>query len=194
MKHPSEATEAVEFNLGRAVELCCREAGDRKVGCSTCESCVLSRMLIDVASWFDRAGDSTRRRFLLGMVRRVRSPDMLQRLLTLMNGPLLAGRDRAYARARPQPALPTDYASTSADRALDPYDLEERICSTWKWFSRASYWSRSAFMLGCLQRCEAHLLHMVGVQAKTLFTSERNAFIPTGNCQHILLFNLLLQE
>ena len=180
MKHPSEAIEAVEFNLGRAVDLRCSDAGDRTHTCTTCESCIVAKLLVGMASWFDRAGDNTRRQFLLGLVRRVRSSDILQRLLTLLNGPLLCGRDRAYARARTHPTLSTDYGSTSADRALDPHDLQWRMGVTWKWFTTASYWSKNMFLLGCLKRCEAHQLHMVGVQAKTLIASERDAFSPKG--------------
>ena len=117
-------------------------------------------------------------------MRRVRSADLLRRMISLLDGPLLCGRDRAYARARPAPSLATDRASTSGDRALDTRDLEWRIAETWRWFAAASYWSRSTFLLGCLKRVEAHLLHAVGVQAKTVLASEERAMVTQGKYTH----------
>ena len=178
MKVPSPAVEAFEFNVGRAPELSCRHSQKRGVTCRECEACLLNKKLTETSSWFPRAGDETRKRFCLGLIRRLHSVELLQYVIRLLQ-PLLR-KDFTYARSRLHPSISADSCTMSCDRALNAVDLEKQIAETWCWFQGANYWTKSNYLLGLFSRCEAHLLYATGLQAKTLLVSEQNAFTPSG--------------
>ena len=177
MKHPSTSKEVFEFNLGQALQLRCVH-DSRNTICGECESCLITARLNQVKEWFFRAGDESKKRFVLGLVRRLHSVDLLVHLVRLLQ-PLLC-KDFMYARSRTNPSLNTDRCTMSADRAISTSELESQIAASWYWFQTANYWSKWKFMLGVLQHCEAHLLHSIGSQARTLHAAEQNATNPQG--------------
>ena len=177
MKHPSPNLEAFEFNLGHAPQLRC-SAVEGTTECGDCESCVLSKKLEPVKEWFVRAGDSTQKRFVLGLVRRIHSVNLIQYLITILQ-PVMC-KDFTYSRARVHPSLDTDKATMSSDRALDPIKLEDDILQAWHFFLNASYWTKSNFLLGILSVCNSHLLYQIGMLAKTLLLSEQKAQVIEG--------------
>ena len=181
MKHPSKSSEAFAFNLGRAPELRCGGGGDgaRPAACGACEACGLLGRLGPVRAWFGRAGDQSRRRFLFGLVRRLHSVDLLEYFARLLS-PLLLCKDYMYARMRTNPSLATDRSTISADRALDAAALDREIGETWYWFQSSNYWTKLNFVLSLLKECESHLLHLIGVQAKTLLAAEKKAYVSEG--------------
>ena len=177
MKHPCPTVEPFEFNIGQAPQLRCGSTGKATV-CGNCETCSLIRKIKHVEEWFQRVGTQSKRRLVLGLVRRFHSLDLLHYITQLLQ-PLL-GKDFTYARARTKPSLQTDRATMSADRALNANEIERELSSTWDWFQSSNYWTKSNFILTLLQWCEAHLLYIVGTQAKTLLASERRANIQIG--------------
>ena len=177
MKHPAKNVETFEFNLGQAPKLRCINTDETTV-CGSCEACILTDKLNSVKTWFLRAGDQSKRRYTLGLVKRCHSVDLVQYLINLLQ-PLLC-KDFTYARMRTKPSLATDRATMSQDRALSAEELEKNIAESWFWFQAANYWTKSNFLLGVLQSCDAHLLHAVGTQARTLLASERKAFVQKG--------------
>jgi F-box/WD-40 domain protein 10 len=139
---------------------------------------MLTTKLNNVKTWFLRAGDQSKRRYTLGLIRRLQSVDLVRYVINLLQ-PLLC-KDFTYARMRTKPSLATDQATMSCDRALSPMELEKNIADSWYWFQAANYWTKSNFLLGILQCCDAHLMHAIGTHARTLLASEQKAFIEKG--------------
>ena len=177
MKHTTTSREVYEFNLGKAPELRCVHSQDNTI-CGECECCCLTKKLTDVKEWFFRAGDQSKKRFTLGLVRRLHSVDLMSHLVSLLQ-PLLC-KDFMYARSRTNPSLNTDRCTMSSDRALDAHEIERKIAETWYWFQGANYWTKWNFILCLLQQCDAHLLNVIGTQARTQLTSEQKAFVQAG--------------
>ena len=176
MKHPNPNCEPFEFNLGKARELRCVN-GSRTV-CGNCESCKLTEKINRTKQWFLKSGLQSQRRFMLGLIRRFHSTDLMQYVVTLLS-PLLC-KDFTYSRMRTNPALDTDRPTMSSDRALNCDDLEAEMAEIWLWFQHSKYWTKANFVLALLQHCEAHLLHIIATQARTLLSSERRAQVKNG--------------
>ncbi|XP_046584834.1 LOW QUALITY PROTEIN: CMT1A duplicated region transcript 1 protein-like [Haliotis rubra] len=172
MKHPQSNLETYEFNLGKAPELRCVFSQKATV-CGKCETCELNDRLKYVKEWFVRFGDHSQKRFMLGLMRRIHSINLLQQLVTLLQP--LVNKDFTYARTRTCPSLRTDTMTLSSDRSLSSSAVEYYITSTWDWFAKSNYWSKSNFALALLRLCDVHLLHILGTQARTLLISEENA-------------------
>lgn len=176
MKHPCPQIESSVFNLGNAQQLRCTQGG--QTTCSKCEGCLLTQQLTSVKSWLPRVGDQSKQRFVLGLIRRLHSVELVQRVSNLLQ-PLLY-KDFTYARSRSKPSLDTDSATMCNDHSLNIVELEQNISQVWNWFQKANYWTKSNFLTQLLQQCDSHLLYLVGVQARTLVTSELKAFNPIG--------------
>ncbi|CAH1793733.1 unnamed protein product [Owenia fusiformis] len=178
MKHPHNSTETFSFNLGKAPELRCVNQLKNTV-CGECETCHLVQKLILTRQWFQKSGDHTQKRFLLGLIRRFHSIDLLEYIVTLLQ-PLLC-KDFTYARTRTKPSLETDRYKLNSDRALNGASMEQELIETWYWFQTANYWTKCNFILGLMRWCDAHLLHLAGLQARTLLASERKVALPKDN-------------
>ena len=185
MKHPNRSSEAFGFNLGQAPQLRCVIESGKTTVCGNCETCLLVKTLNPVKVWFSKAGDQSRRRFLLGLVRRLHSVNLLEYFVGLLS-PLLC-KDFTYARTRTNPSLETDRGTMSSDRALNTFDLDREITKTWYWFQSSNYWTKSNFVLSLFRDCESHLLYLIGVQARTLLASQRKATVPEGR-KNIFLY------
>ncbi|XP_077979632.1 F-box and WD repeat domain containing protein 10B-like [Glandiceps talaboti] len=172
MKHPSEKSENFEFNLGKAPELRCVYSEVTTV-CGECESCKLGAKLNHTKEWFLRAGEYTKRKFVLGIVRRFNSLDLLQYVVSLLR-PLLY-KDFTYARSRSNPASKEDQADMSGDRALNTGIVDLDISETWQWFTNAKYWTKANYLLGLMQMASPELLYVMGSQARTMLISEQKA-------------------
>ncbi|XP_060063470.1 F-box and WD repeat domain containing protein 10B-like [Ylistrum balloti] len=170
MKHPNNNVELFEFNIGQALHMRCVNT---KKACGQCESCQLNTKLKEAKEWLGKFGDHSKKRFMLGLMRRFQSVDLLQQMVTLLQ-PLLY-KDFTYARSRTTPSLKTDTASLSSDRAVPSKDVEAFILTTWNWFQKANYWSKANYAMSLLQLCDSHLLHILGTQARTLLVSEERA-------------------
>lgn len=172
MKHSAPNVEVFEFNLGQAPLLRCVNT-DKATTCSECETCKLIVKIRDIKQWFPRLGDHSKKRFMLGLMQRTHSAELLKQVVTLLQ-PVLC-KDFTYSRSRTNPSLPTDTPTLSSDRALVPKKVDNYISSSWQWYADSNYWSKSNFALGLLQMCDAHLLHVIGAQARTLLMSEERA-------------------
>ncbi|XP_078658550.1 F-box and WD repeat domain containing protein 10B-like [Branchiostoma floridae x Branchiostoma belcheri] len=171
MRQPPDTTEVVEFNLGRAPTLRCT-SGQPATTCGDCEACRLGATISFTREWFLRAGDASKRRFLLGLPRRFQSAQLMEYVVSLLS-PLLY-KDYTYARCRTNPSLPGDSSTLSGDRALNRRELRQHIADTWAWFAEASYWSKANYMLGVMQFCEPQMLYSLGTQARTMLQAQKS--------------------
>lgn len=172
MKHPNTNLESFEFNLGQARNLRCVKS-EKATVCGQCETCTTNKRLKEARDWLPKLGDHSKKRFMLGLLRRFHSVDLLSQIVTILQ-PLLY-KDFTYARSRTAPSLATDCASLSSDRALDKREVESFIMKTWYWFQRSNYWTKSNYAISLLQMCDSHLLHTLGTQARTLLVTEERA-------------------
>ncbi|XP_052785771.1 F-box and WD repeat domain containing protein 10B-like isoform X2 [Mya arenaria] len=172
MKHSAPNLEVFEFNLGMAPQLRCTST-EKSTSCNECEACKLNSKVREVKQWFPRLGDHSRKRFMLGLIQRTHSAELLTQVVKLLQ-PVLY-KDFTYSRSRTNPSLQTDAPTLSSDRALSQKAVNNYIISTWQWYAEMNYWSKSNLALVLLQMCEAHLLHTIGVQARTLLVSEVKA-------------------
>ncbi|XP_074649289.1 F-box and WD repeat domain containing protein 10B-like [Tubulanus polymorphus] len=173
MKHPENNCEPFEFNIGRAFDLRCVENADGPTVCGACEACQIIAHLDNAIAWFERFGSQAKQRFLHGLVRRFRSVDLLEYVVSLLQ-PLLC-KDYTYTRTRTKPSQQVDQPTMTGDHALDIADLEDELVEIFHWFMKANYWTKTNFVLGILKICDMPLLFSVGTLARTLLSSERNA-------------------
>lgn len=169
MKHSAPNIEVFEFNLGKAPQLRCVNT-EKATSCSECETCLLNIKLREIKQWFPRLGDHSKKRFMLGLMQRTHSAELLNQVVKLLQ-PVLC-KDFTYSRSRTKPSLSTDIPTLSSDRALSGKAVDNYIATSWKWYTTANYWSKANFALFLLQMCDAHLLHTIGAQARTLLVSE----------------------
>ncbi|XP_033118488.1 CMT1A duplicated region transcript 1 protein-like [Anneissia japonica] len=169
MRHPPENTSHFEFNLGKAPELRCVHS-QITTTCGECASCTLGTKLIQTKEWFQRAGETTRQKYILGLIQRFHSADLLRYVVRLLK-PLLC-KDYTYARSRTNASIIGDSAEFSTDRALSKSDLDEAMQELWDWFLEAGYWSKANYMMGVLQNCNGDLLHRAGTLARTMLVNE----------------------
>lgn len=172
MKYSSAQREDQEFSLSTALERRCVSA-TRFLNCGKCESCILVQKVREVKQWFFRFGDYSKKRFMLGLLHRIKSISLLKSLTAVLQ--FTSTKDRTYARARTNPSLDTDIENVSSDHAICTIKMEQVLDSTWEWFTHANYWTKKNFMLSFLQMCEAHLLHVLYKQANTLLAAELKA-------------------
>lgn len=189
MKQPQHNVEQFEFNLGRANELCCAGKG-KTIICGQCDTCLLIPKLKEVKEWFFRLGDYSRKKFMLGLFRRIHSVDLLRQLVSLLQ-PVVT-KDFVYARMRSQPSLDTDVMTLSADRALLEDEVLQYTLDNWDWFEKSSYWTKAKFAFSLLQICDGHLLHLLFTQANTLLVSEMKA-AESDPGKHIFIFYIFTQ-
>ncbi|XP_071129514.1 F-box and WD repeat domain containing protein 10B-like [Mytilus edulis] len=182
MKHASADVEVYEFNLGQAQQLRCVNRSKATV-CGDCEACILNNKLSDIKEWFPKLGDHSKKRLMLGLLRRFHSIDLLHQLVTLLH-PMMC-KDYTYARSRTCPSLNTDSSTLSSDRALSTDKVEDNISCYWQWFEKTNYWTKSNFAFAILQMCDSHLLHTLASQARTLLITEEKAALNLEDDDHL---------
>ncbi|KAL5018200.1 hypothetical protein ScPMuIL_003922 [Solemya velum] len=182
MKHSNPNVEVFEYNLGKASQLRCTNV-EGTTGCGDCETCDTAIRLRRIKELFPRLGDHSKKRLMLGIMRRLHSVDLLQQVVSLLQ-PLLC-KDFIYSRSRTNPSLNTDTATLSSDRSLDAYVVEQYILDTWTWFQGTNYWSKANFALAMLQLCDAHLLHILCAQARTLLVSDEKAALTAPDDNYV---------
>ncbi|XP_068118419.1 F-box and WD repeat domain containing protein 10B-like [Hyperolius riggenbachi] len=152
-----KAMEISELKLQCGADLRCESQASGVPLCQACESCVLAGKLAVTKEWFIRAGDNSQRRFLFGVVRRLKSLDLLAYVERVLQPAL--GKDFTYSRSRINPSLVQDLSTASSDRALNRHLLLQFMVETWDWFKNGSYWTKANYALLLLQMCSPHLLH-----------------------------------
>ena len=169
MRQPSKSSILYELNVSRAPELRCVKSPVRS--CGVCESCKLGDKLNHTKEWFPRSGDQARRRFILGLVRRFDSLDLYEYVISMLQP--LQYKDFTYTRSRSKPSLAQDRTAPPSNHALNETELELEITNYWEWFSNSPYWTKSNYLLGLMQLCETHLLHIMASNVRTLCERER---------------------
>lgn len=169
MRQPCKTSVLDELNVSKAPELRCVKSPVRS--CGVCESCKLGTKLNHTKEWFTRSGDQARRRFVLGLVHRLDSLDLFENVIFMLQP--LQYKDFTYTRSRSKPSLVQDRTIAPSNHALNENELEQEITNYWQWFSSSAYWTKSNYLLGLMQLCETHLLHIMASTVRTLCERER---------------------
>ncbi|MEE6506784.1 hypothetical protein FKM82_007854 [Ascaphus truei] len=162
--------EVLVFNLQRAPDLRCESQTSLVTLCQTCETCVLTTKAAVTKEWFVRAGESSQRKFLFGIIRRVGDVGLLSYIENVLHPTL--GKDFTYSRSRANPSLAGDLSTSSSDRALSRHLLQQFMAETWEWFKCRSYWTKANYALLLLQLCNSHLLHNAANLTRVLLVRE----------------------
>ncbi|XP_040293475.1 CMT1A duplicated region transcript 1 protein [Bufo bufo] len=165
-----ETMEISEFKLQCAPDLRCENQSSRMPLCHVCERCVLATKLAVTKERFIRAGHSSQRKFLFGVIRRFRSLELLLYMEKVLEPAL--GKDFTYSRSRINPSLAQDFSTSSSDRALNKHLLRQFMTETWEWFRSGSYWTKANYALLLLQMCGSHLLQSAANLIHVLIAQE----------------------
>uniref|UniRef100_A0A4W5PRK3 F-box and WD repeat domain containing 10 n=1 Tax=Hucho hucho TaxID=62062 RepID=A0A4W5PRK3_9TELE len=158
--------------------------------CGNCQSCIFTSKLHDSTQWMSRARDSSKRRFLTGILVRCQSVEILETIQRVLQ--VTFGKDFTYTRSRQKPSVSEDMTTWSQDRALDTKLLGMEMVGTWDWFSRSHHWTKSNYLLGILSLCDTGLLHMLGNLTSVLIVRAKRGFLQhNGTVQKLFVSGLL---
>ncbi|XP_038227509.1 CMT1A duplicated region transcript 1 protein [Dermochelys coriacea] len=156
MKETSKDLESLEYRLDSAPVLRCEKKTDLVPVCQICETCVLAWRVFSTKEWFLRANDVSQRKFLVGIVKRFNSLDLLNYAEKVLQSS--HGKDFTFSRSRT--SLKEDMTTSASDRTLNTAMLEQAMLETWRWFKTSSYWTKANYTLLLLQMCNPKLLFM----------------------------------
>uniref|UniRef100_K7FNG6 F-box domain-containing protein n=1 Tax=Pelodiscus sinensis TaxID=13735 RepID=K7FNG6_PELSI len=166
---------SLEYRLDSAPQLRCEKKTDLVPVCQSCETCILAWKVFSTKEWFLRASNASQRKFLVGIVKRFNSLDLLNYAEKVLQS--AHGKDFTFSRSRISPSFREDpTASTSTwDRALNTEMLEQAMLETWKWFRHGSYWTKANYTLLLLQMCSPKLLFMAANLVRVRLLREQSA-------------------
>ncbi|XP_056433653.1 F-box and WD repeat domain containing protein 10B [Gadus chalcogrammus] len=140
--------------------------------CGTCTSCRFTTKLTDSTRWLSRAGQSTKRTFLIGLLVRCKSVPVLESIRDVLQ--VTFGKDFTYSRSK-RPSLADDVMTLSSNRALDRKLFSADVVETLNWFSCSQDWIKSSYLLSVLSLCDTGLLHMLANLNDVLLAREQRA-------------------
>nr|XP_025038204.1 CMT1A duplicated region transcript 1 protein [Pelodiscus sinensis] len=175
MKDAPKDLASLEYRLDSAPQLRCEKKTDLVPVCQSCETCILAWKVFSTKEWFLRASNASQRKFLVGIVKRFNSLDLLNYAEKVLQS--AHGKDFTFSRSRISPSFREDpTASTSTwDRALNTEMLEQAMLETWKWFRHGSYWTKANYTLLLLQMCSPKLLFMAANLVRVRLLREQSA-------------------
>ncbi|XP_061472463.1 F-box and WD repeat domain containing protein 10B [Rhineura floridana] len=159
--------EILEYKLEYTPDLRCEKQTDLVPVCHSCKSCILSWKAFSTREWFVRASRASQGQFLVGIIKRFKSQDLLKYAWNLLQA--TDTKDFTYSRSCVSSSL---MASSTLDRALDPQKLEQSMADLWKWFLNASFWSKANYILLLLQMCDTQLLLMAASMIRIFLSQD----------------------
>nr|XP_060620495.1 F-box and WD repeat domain containing protein 10B [Anolis sagrei ordinatus] len=166
--------EVLEYKLEYMPDLRCEKQTDLVPVCQKCKSCILSWKAASTREWFVRASHASQTQFLVGIIKRFQSQDLLNYTWNLLQS--TNTKDFTYSRSC---VRPISAASSSLDRALDQQKLKQSMEDLWKWFLHASFWTKANYMLLLLQMCDSQLLLMAANLIRMLLSQDETFIFKT---------------
>ncbi|ETE64942.1 F-box/WD repeat-containing protein 10, partial [Ophiophagus hannah] len=177
MKTPSveEVEPDLEYKLQYTPDLRCEKETDLVPVCYRCKSCILSWKIFSTREWFVRASQATQRTFVMGIINRFQSHDLLKYSWNLLQA--IDTKDFTYSRSC---VSSTFRASSVLDRAMDPQKLAQSMADLWRWFGGSCFWTKANYILLLLQMCDSKLLLMAATLIRILL-GEHETAMEKGN-------------
>ncbi|XP_063148692.1 F-box and WD repeat domain containing protein 10B [Candoia aspera] len=161
--------DILEYKLDYTPDLRCEKQTDLVPVCYHCKSCILSWKTFSTREWFLRASQGTQRTFLVGIINRFQSHDLLRYSWNLLQS--TDTKDFAYSRSC---VSSTITGSSTLDQAMDPQKLAQSIVDLWKWFLNACFWTKANYVLLLLQMCDSQLLLMAATLIRFLLSEHES--------------------
>lgn len=165
-----DESDILEYKLKYTPDLRCEKETDLVPVCYRCKSCILSWKIFSTREWFVRASQATQRSFVLGIINRFESHDLLKYAWNLLQA--IDTKDFTYSRSC---VSSTFRASSAMDRAMDPQKLAQSMADLWRWFVGACFWTKANYILLLLQMCDSQLLLMAATLIRIHLTEYENA-------------------
>uniref|UniRef100_A0ABM5FMA2 F-box and WD repeat domain containing protein 10B isoform X1 n=1 Tax=Pogona vitticeps TaxID=103695 RepID=A0ABM5FMA2_9SAUR len=181
--------EILEYNLEYSPDLRCEKQTDLVPICHHCKSCILSWRTFSTREWFLRASHASQRKFLVGIIKRFKSQDLLNYTWNLLRP--TNNKDFIYSRSCVNSSLT---ASSTFNRALDPQELEKSMADLWKWFLNASFWTKANYILLLLQMCDSQLLLMAASLLCSLLSQDEKPVFTKEETEEDQAQNVKQQE
>lgn len=169
MRQPGRGSSLYQLSISRAPELRCVKSPVKS--CGVCEDCCLGAKLNHTKEWFCRCGEPVKRKYVLGLVERFDSLDLLEYVTSLLQS--FQYKDFTYMRSRSKPSLIVDTSSPPTNHALNEDELLQTIDDFLEWFSGSTYWTKANYLLGLMQLCDTHLLHILATKVRGMCERER---------------------
>lgn len=169
MRQPERSSSLYQLSISRAPQLRCVNSPVKS--CGICENCCLGVKLNQTKEWFCRSGEPVKRKYLLGLVQHFDSLDLAEYVTSLLQS--FQYKDFTYMRSRSKPSLIVDTVSPPTNHALNETELLDTVENYLEWFSVSTYWTKANYMLGLMQLCDTHLLHIVATRTRALCERER---------------------
>ena len=168
MRQPARDSGLYQLNVSRAPELRCINSPVKS--CGACESCKVNAKLNHTKEWFDRCGKTVKRKYVLNLAERLESMDLLQYVTALLQS--FQYKDFTYMRSRSKPSLIVDTSCPPSNHALDEDGLTKTVDNYLEWFSGSTYWTKANYLLGLMQLCDTHVLHILATKTGALYERE----------------------
>ena len=169
MRQPERSSSLYQLSISRAPQLRCVNSPVKS--CGICEDCCLGAKLNHTKEWFCRCGEPVKRTYLLGLVKRFDSMDLLEYITSLLQS--FQYKDFTYMRSRSKPSLIVDTSCPPTNHALNENELSDTVDNYLEWFSASTYWTKANYLLGLMQLCDTHLLHILATKTRALCERER---------------------
>uniref|UniRef100_A0A8C6YD23 CMT1A duplicated region transcript 1 protein n=1 Tax=Naja naja TaxID=35670 RepID=A0A8C6YD23_NAJNA len=169
----------LEYKLQYTPDLRCEKETDLVPVCYRCKSCILSWKVFSTREWFARASQATQRTFVMEIINRFQSHDLLKYSWNLLQA--IDTKDFAYSRSC---VSSTFRAASALDRAMDPQKLAQSMADLWKWFEGSCFWTKANYILPLLQMCDSKLLLMAATLIRILL-GEHETAMEKGNFYYL---------
>ncbi|XP_076855478.1 F-box and WD repeat domain containing protein 10B [Brachyhypopomus gauderio] len=165
------SSEMSEWSVDSTARFSCKKDNREFNMCDDCQSCLFTTKLNDSTEWLLRADQTSKRRFITGILVRCKSVEILENILHVLQVTL--GKDFTYARTRVKAYTPRDVKIWRSDKILHPDLLRMSETDTWEWFTNSPTWTKSKYLMGILCLCDPELLHMLGNLVRVLIAGEK---------------------
>uniref|UniRef100_A0A8C5RGZ5 Uncharacterized protein n=1 Tax=Laticauda laticaudata TaxID=8630 RepID=A0A8C5RGZ5_LATLA len=169
----------LEYKLQYTPDLRCEKETDLVPVCFRCKSCILSWKIFSTREWFVRASQATQRTFVMGIINRFQSHDLLKYSWNLLQA--IDTKDFTYSRSC---VGSTFRVSSALDRAMDPQKLAQSMADLWRWFGGSCFWTKANYTLLLLQMCDSQLLLMAATLIRILL-GEHETAMEKGNFYYL---------
>uniref|UniRef100_A0A668S485 F-box domain-containing protein n=1 Tax=Oreochromis aureus TaxID=47969 RepID=A0A668S485_OREAU len=143
--------------------------------CGMCPTCVFASKPPGSSRCLWKVSDEFKRRFVLTLLLRCRSVQVLESIQGVLRGATLWTL-HTYARSR-SPITPQEHPFRSSHQGHDGKPLGVNVKEIWKWFSSSPDWVKSSYVCRIFSLCDSELLRMVANLTNVLLVRQKSGFL-----------------
>ena len=138
--------------------------------CGICPSCVFAPVPPGSTPCLWKASDMFKRRFLVKLILRCTSTQMLQNIQSALG--VTSCSLVTYVRSS-SPYFPQDYPGRSTDLEQDGKPIGSDVNKIWDWFAKSPNWIKSRYLIHLLSRYDLEMLRMVANLINVLLIRQK---------------------